>query len=421
MTTASAQTEAKIDKLLRDIALAFGVPCSFFDPGGSSSSCCGFESRSNFCRFIHFYDTRQICRQSYLQSFRKAETSREPLAYFCPFGLVNITFPLFFPGRESCFVTTGPLLYTAADDQLITNVLDLNCLLRPRAREVRQLLGEIMVKDEDKVASMTAVIQNALKGTTPLLGDGGQTVRDRYAKISDDIRVWHKANPNQEEDDAFARLRTKVLPDPTAADCRREQLEEVFLSFGAFIFAGNDFSVTLGRIFRYLELLAKLALDSGIDPAHCFPTEEIDIDKLIAAHSPELLRHSLARINYVFLRQYLESWELRNRDVIFRAMHYIRGHYDNISLADVADVVHLHPTYFSNCFKKATGQSYSAYLNKIRIEESKKLLLAGNSLAQIAQQVGFSDQSYFTNVFKKIEGVSPKRWINAQKQMEAMF
>ncbi len=421
MQNAFAKTEAIIDHLLHDISLAFGVPCSFFDRTGRTLGCCGLESRSNFCRFIHFYDTKQICRQSYLQSFKETEGSREPLIYFCPFGLVNVTFPLLYPGKEPFFVTAGPLLYTPADDQLITNVMALNYSLRPRAKEVRQLLGEITVKEESKVTSMTSVIQNALKGMTHQLTMGKQTTKDGYTNAAESLHLWLKANPDQEEDAAFARLKENVLAGGEIGDLCGEELAEVFLTFSAFIFADAPIQTVLHRACRYLEFLMELAKNSGMHPSYFFQTDEINVDVMLAAASKESLGRELSRINYVFIRQYLQCHELRNRDMIFRAMHYIRGHYNNISLSDVAAVVHLNPTYFSNCFKKATGQSYSSYLNKIRIEESKKLLLAGNSLAQIAQQVGFSDQSYFTNVFKKIEGVSPKRWINAREKMEVPF
>ncbi len=57
--------------------------------------------------------------------------------------------------------------------------------------------------------------------------------------------------------------------------------------------------------------------------------------------------------------------------------------------------------------------SLTAYITKVRVEKSKKMLLEdGVSLAIISSQCGFKDQSYFTKVFKKETGVSPKRFRN---------
>lgn len=77
----------------------------------------------------------------------------------------------------------------------------------------------------------------------------------------------------------------------------------------------------------------------------------------------------------------------------------------------MAGRVYLSPAYFSRLFKEETGESFTVYLNRVRIERSKELLLHQNlRLADIAQLVGFEDQSYFTKVFKKIVGMPPLRY-----------
>lgn len=73
--------------------------------------------------------------------------------------------------------------------------------------------------------------------------------------------------------------------------------------------------------------------------------------------------------------------------------------------------MHLHPSYFSTVFKNATGLSFKEYLNKVRIEESKILLQNTDfSIIDIAVAVGFEDQSYFSKVFKKYTGTTPKQF-----------
>ena len=73
--------------------------------------------------------------------------------------------------------------------------------------------------------------------------------------------------------------------------------------------------------------------------------------------------------------------------------------------------MHLHPSYFSTVFKNSTGLSFKEYLNKVRIEESKILLLNTDfSIIDIAIAVGFEDQSYFSKVFKKYTGTTPKQF-----------
>ena len=65
----------------------------------------------------------------------------------------------------------------------------------------------------------------------------------------------------------------------------------------------------------------------------------------------------------------------------------------------------------SKIFKEETQKSISAYINYVRIENAKKLLTTTDiSLVDLAYIVGFEEQSYFTKVFKKLEGIAPGKY-----------
>lgn len=93
---------------------------------------------------------------------------------------------------------------------------------------------------------------------------------------------------------------------------------------------------------------------------------------------------------------------------INQAITYIHNHYDKkISLEDVARNLHLSKHYLCNAFKKATGENMSLYINKLRIEKAKRLLLESDSSAkEICEEVGYSNQQYFSKVFKRITGMT---------------
>ena len=81
---------------------------------------------------------------------------------------------------------------------------------------------------------------------------------------------------------------------------------------------------------------------------------------------------------------------------------------EEINLEKVAKAVNLSPSYFSKVFKEEMKCNFSTYLNVLRVEESKKLLLDKKlPLVEVAGRVGFQDQSYFTKVFKKLMNTSP--------------
>ncbi len=99
---------------------------------------------------------------------------------------------------------------------------------------------------------------------------------------------------------------------------------------------------------------------------------------------------------------------------ISTAIKYIENNYaKNISLEDVAGHINANASYFSKTFKKDTGMYFSDYLQKIRIEKSKSLLMQPRyKIYEVAENVGFMDEKYFFKVFKKVTGVTPNQYRN---------
>ena len=79
------------------------------------------------------------------------------------------------------------------------------------------------------------------------------------------------------------------------------------------------------------------------------------------------------------------------------------------SLEQIAAVACLSPNYFAWQFKRATGLPPHQYVLDRRVERAKQFLQTGSgiSLAEVAAEAGFSDQSQFTHHFKRLIGVTP--------------
>jgi AraC family L-rhamnose operon transcriptional activator RhaR len=79
------------------------------------------------------------------------------------------------------------------------------------------------------------------------------------------------------------------------------------------------------------------------------------------------------------------------------------------TLPELAGLLHLNPAYFVRLFKKHTGLSPMAYLNRQRAERAANLLVETQKpIAEIAQEVGWADQNYFARCFKSHFGMSGK-------------
>ena len=101
--------------------------------------------------------------------------------------------------------------------------------------------------------------------------------------------------------------------------------------------------------------------------------------------------------------------------MIQQARTYIDSHYadTNLSLPEVAGQANLSPSHFCTVFSQETGKTFKEYLTEIRIHRAKELLrTTGLKSFEISDQIGYSDPHYFSYVFRKHTGLSPKefRW-----------
>lgn len=95
-----------------------------------------------------------------------------------------------------------------------------------------------------------------------------------------------------------------------------------------------------------------------------------------------------------------------------QAIEYIHENLEkNLTLAEIATVVGMSMYHFSRMFKQSTGFSPHQYVMNCRIEKAKNLLTrTEEAIDQIFQQVGFQSQSHFTNVFRKLIGITPNAY-----------
>lgn len=92
-----------------------------------------------------------------------------------------------------------------------------------------------------------------------------------------------------------------------------------------------------------------------------------------------------------------------------RALNYIKKNYQNqITIDSICNKFNINKSYFCNIFKKETNYTFTNYLNYVRIEKSKELLSNTDlSILDIALMVGYTNQSYYSTMFKKFTTITP--------------
>lgn len=104
--------------------------------------------------------------------------------------------------------------------------------------------------------------------------------------------------------------------------------------------------------------------------------------------------------------------------VVSNVQKYITNHIeDRLTLNDVSAVFGLSPNYLSALFKKTCNIGFTEYITQKKISRAKALLLEQDcKIYEVADQFGFDSAFYFSKVFKKVEGISPREFIQSHIQ-----
>ncbi len=138
------------------------------------------------------------------------------------------------------------------------------------------------------------------------------------------------------------------------------------------------------------------------------PTRGADILKCLNQLADEYLEKEQKEI---------EVDATQSNQLIKRAEEYIAEHYmENITLNGLAEAIGISSGYLSALFPQTLHCGFVDYLNKVRIERACVYLEQNYfKTYEIAYRVGFRDEKYFSKVFKKIKGVTPKEYRGMKK------
>ena len=129
--------------------------------------------------------------------------------------------------------------------------------------------------------------------------------------------------------------------------------------------------------------------------------------------SIERMKEHMSKLIENVFEQREKFSEKRGSQTINKAKEYIGEAYmkDNISLNDVASQVNVSPSYFSTVFGREVGKTFVEYLTEIRMDKAKELLMSSNMrTSEVGYEVGYKDAHYFSYIFKKVQGCSPKEY-----------
>ena len=155
--------------------------------------------------------------------------------------------------------------------------------------------------------------------------------------------------------------------------------------------------------------MSRAAVESGADPSEVLGFNYRSITDLSGIEDEEVLCAWLTGMMERLMDAIRDHREFPNTVLIGRALEYMEKHLDQpMNRETVARAAGLSSSHFSHLMREKTGRTFTDLVARMRVDRARALLArTGKTLVQIAIECGFSDQSYFTRVFRKCTGEAP--------------
>lgn len=190
--------------------------------------------------------------------------------------------------------------------------------------------------------------------------------------------------------------------------------EEHFTAIRQAFDAGSELpmDVILGLVGDLVHRARHHFIDAGMDPYACSAEAGMVMESVARAENPARIGQILEQFLERFI--FLSSQRTKDPDdlLIEKATTYLEQHVsEELTRESVARAVGISPSHFSRLIREKKGRTFTDLLNQYRIERACTLLVrSSHTLAQIATETGFCDQSYFSKVFRRYKDVTPARY-----------
>lgn len=411
--------EQKIREILEAFYSCLNLPIHALDENGRVLT--GFGEVSPYCtRFQKMLppETKpdKTCQDLHAKSARRAMAQGEAYVFCCHANLNHIIFPLINKNTLFGAILIGPFLLDEPDSALIIEVARNYGLPIERALDLFEIIETVPVISAEKATRICRLLSYTF---APLIPDAQQKMTDNYnkmlqqARINASIQKYKAASQNENDAPSYPFEKEKLLTRYVRERNGEKALQVLNELLGYMYYErGDPKNVILTRVTELCSLLSRAAIEGGANADVALSISDEFLNNLSPDSSQEEVCLQFQKTIEQFMGCMFAATTKKSNEVIKSAIQYIHRNYSRpLTLEDAAAHVRLTPSYFSTLFKQSCGSSFREYLNYVRIEESKHLLTNTEyPILDIAIAVGFDDQSYFTHVFKKYTGLTPKQY-----------
>lgn len=411
--------EKKLSRYLLESVQAFsdltGISVTFFDRDHALVHEIGRGNKP--CHDFELYDQEDSrCRQTLTSAAELTSRLGEPYIFLCQAGLTNIAVSL-LDGEKlyGCFIA-GPIAMGGIRKGTLRQFRELNQLEHVEDEDCRRMLSAVPTYPPRQISQLALMFYNGIISAVSE-AEGYRHLRrlsSSQSEINDSIRESKQDGKAMEYP---YDLEAALVEDMKDGDMENisSDLDELIHRF-SILDAGNLERVRTKVLWLFAILLRtaaereqelNLSSETNLDIINPL-SEARDLEELSS------VAHALVnRISRNMISQIYKG----NSQIILGALRYIhRNYHRKLTLQEVSDELHVNSSYFSYLFRQEISMTFTEYLNQLRIGQACRLLSGSDlTVVEVADAVGFGDQSYFTRVFRKYKGITPHAYRKSER------
>jgi two-component system response regulator YesN len=384
-----------------------------------------FKVNANFCKIIQSDGiSGKSCRKAHEKAARESMRWGEAIIAKCCYFLMQITAPLIKGEKLAGYLLASPFLLVDPSELQPEEVISLHHKDKlAKKRILEKVLSSIpIVKDEEAGQAARQLFQIADHISDPDLR-GLLKVREAQelqGKIAEQIydlkNIERDFTPSSLSRLFYEREREIVskirLGDRIGAKENLHQLLAILLT--QYL---ENFELLKISILELLIILSRAAVQAGAKIEEMLGMRYGFVTELARIKDQETLCLWVVKVLEKLLDGIYQTRHAKNYKRLSKALDFIETHYgDSLTVEQIAKEVYLSPSRLSHIIKGELGITFGDYISKVRVERAKVLLKDRElPISEIALEVGFPDQSYFTKVFKKIERCTPMKFRNGSE------
>jgi len=372
------KTASPFDRIADRYKKEYGLPIALVDRSGGvveGASCCTWP------------ESKVRCREARRRAVEETLRWGEPYLHLCPGGRIIWGVPLMTNAETTGGIVSGGILI----DEFSNN--------KWSAGQIRSAAGRLLqLVIEANLTNAALLDLNRIAAERE--SRRAEAIHEVKERIYDSIRDIYL----REEPGLLAAVKRGDRPQA------REILNRVLV--GIYYLGRDRPSLLKSFLLELVVMMSRTAVEAGAEPSELLGTNYSSLVELASISDEADLSAWLVQMLERIMDAIRERRDYPNTVLLAAAIQYMETHLaEHISRDDAAAAASMSPSHFSRLMKERLGRSFTELLTQMRVDKAKDLLRrTDKSIVEICLECGFNDQSYFTKVFQRITGLTPRMY-----------